>query len=90
MYRTVWKSEKFSLTKKKKRKIRQINSSNFFSKNITFTKFLPKMCETKAQQFPHCVPLTMWWELQKFSLTPFSQKNRESNLFTKQDSKESS
>ena len=28
--------------------------SNFYSKNVTFTKFLPKMCETKSQQFPHC------------------------------------
>ena len=29
--------------------------SNFFSKSLTFTEFLPKMCETKLQQFPHCV-----------------------------------
>ena len=29
--------------------------SNFFSKSITFTEFLPKMCETKSRQFPHCV-----------------------------------
>ena len=28
--------------------------SIFFSKNVTFTRFLPKMCETKSQQFPHC------------------------------------
>ena len=26
----------------------------FFSKNVTFTKFLPKMSE-KSQHFPHCV-----------------------------------
>ena len=28
--------------------------SDFFSKNVTFTKFLLKMSETKLQQFPHC------------------------------------
>ena len=28
--------------------------SNFFSKNVTFTKFSPK-CETKSQQFSQCV-----------------------------------
>ena len=25
-----------------------------FSKDVTFTKFLPKMCETKLQQLSHC------------------------------------
>ena len=47
--------------------------SNFFSKNATFTKFLPKMCETKSQQFPHCT-------VREFSLTQFRQKFRESNV----------
>ena len=28
--------------------------SDFFSKNVTFKKFLAKMCETRLQQFPHC------------------------------------
>ena len=28
--------------------------SNFFSKNITFTKFLPIKCEKEFPQFPHC------------------------------------
>ena len=32
--------------------------SNFF-KNVTFTNFLPKMCETKSQQFPLCDVLTL-------------------------------
>ena len=26
--------------------------SNFFSKNVSFTNFLPKTCGTKSQQFP--------------------------------------
>ena len=32
--KTVWKNEKFTVTEKKFRQI------NFFSKNVTFTKFL--------------------------------------------------
>ena len=28
--------------------------SNFFSKTITFTKFLQKECEREFLQFPHC------------------------------------
>ena len=43
------KMKKSSLTKKF---FRQIDS--LFSKNVTFTKFLRKMCEAKLQQFPHC------------------------------------
>ena len=52
MLLTVWINEKFSLTEK-------ISSnqlfSNFFSKTITFTKFLRKKCEREFLQFPHCV-----------------------------------
>ena len=49
----TWKNEKLSPI------IENISSnqlfSNFFNKNVTFTKFLSKMGETKSQQFPHCV-----------------------------------
>ena len=38
--------------------------SDFFRKNVTLTKFLPKPCETKTRQFPHCV-IVIW---QIFSL----------------------
>ena len=31
--------------------------SHVFSETVNFTKFLPKMCETKSQQFPHCAIL---------------------------------
>ena len=48
--------------------------SKFFSRNVTFTKFLPKMCETKSQQFPNCGTSTT-----HCSLTLFCQKFRESN-----------
>ena len=41
---TVWKYEKFGLTEII---FRQINSLVLFSKTVTFTKFLPKKCETK-------------------------------------------
>ena len=49
----MWKNEKFSLTE---RKFRQINylSSNFFSKTVAFTKFLPIKCVREFLQFPHC------------------------------------
>ena len=42
---TVWKNEKFTVTKK----FRQITSlvTDIFSKNVIFTKILPKMCDTK-------------------------------------------
>ena len=33
---------------------RKISSNCLFRKNVTFTKFLSKMCETKSQQYPHC------------------------------------
>ena len=62
---TVWKNE-FTVTQKK---FRQIKSSNFFSKNVTFTKFLSKKCDSKFPQFPHC--------------EHFRQKIRESNISTK-------
>ena len=45
----MWKNENFCLTKKI---FRQINSFV-----MSFSKFLPKICETKSQQFPlsaHC------------------------------------
>ena len=65
---TVWKNNKFSLAEK--------NSSNqlfsdFFSKTIAFTKFFQKKCERIAL-----------WKSWKFTLTPFWQKIRESNVFT--------
>ena len=43
---TLWKLQKFTLIEKK---FRQINYSfsKFFSRNVTFTKFLPKMSEKK-------------------------------------------
>ena len=49
---TLWKNEKSTLTEKK-------NSSNqlfsiFFSKTVTFTKFLPKMRESEFLEFPQC------------------------------------
>ena len=45
LYSAVWKNEKFAVTQKK-------NSSNqlysiFFHKNVTFTKFLSKKCDSK-------------------------------------------
>ena len=45
--------------------------SNFFSKTIAFTKFFQKKCERIAL-----------WKSWKFTLTPFWQKIRESNVFT--------
>ena len=42
--RTLWKNGKFTVTLEK---FRQINSSTFFSKNVTFTKFLSKKCDSK-------------------------------------------
>ena len=44
---TMWENEKFTLTEKK---FRQIN----FSKTVTFTKYLPKMGESKFPEFPQC------------------------------------
>ena len=59
LHTTVWKNEKFGLTEKI---FRQINSSNFLSKNVAFTKFLPKMCKAKSQQFPQRAfhSVTVW------------------------------
>ena len=48
---TVWKNEKFTLTEEK---FREINSCKFFNKNVAFTKFLSKKCESKFPQFPQC------------------------------------
>ena len=45
---TLWKLRKFTLTEKKFRQITYV-FSNFFSKTVTFTKFLPKMRE---REFP--------------------------------------
>ena len=43
------------LVKISQKKIRQINSLvTYFSKTITFTKYLPKMLEREIPQFPHC------------------------------------
>ena len=36
--------------------------SNFFSKNVTFTKFLPKKCEREFPQFPHCDAVRQWFD----------------------------
>ena len=43
---TLWKNEKFSLTKII---FRQINSSNLFSETVTFTEFLQKMREKDSR-----------------------------------------
>ena len=55
--------------------------SNFFSKTVTFTKFLSKKCEREFLVFPHSLTV---WKLHKFSLTLFCQKFRETNGFTKE------
>ena len=59
----LWKNEKFCFPKI----FFSSNQlfSNFFSKNVAFTKFSPKMCETKLQQFPHCVSYTHCVEKRK-------------------------
>ena len=51
---TLWKIEKISLKKKKDTLSNQL-FSDFFSKDVTFTKFLPKKWEQEFPQFPHCV-----------------------------------
>ena len=71
--------------------------SNFFSKTIDFTKFLPKKYEREFLQFPHCGVVkyykTGWlilrtvWKLRKFTLAHFWQKIHESNVFTKEFTK---
>ena len=62
--------------------------SNFFSKTVTFTKFLLKEFESKFPEFLHTVThMHTVWKLQKFSLTLFSQIFRESNGFTKEITK---
>ena len=62
-------NEKFTITDKK---IRQIN---FFSKNVSFTKFVPKMCDSKFHFFQFST-LTVW-KNEKFSATQiFSHQNQ--------------
>ena len=60
-------------------KIAKMLFSNFFSKNVTFTKFLPKVRETKFQQFPHCVFVEMknllWSHRKNISSNHFFSKN---------------
>ena len=34
--------------------VKKILSNQFFNKTVTFTKFLPKMRESKFPEFPHC------------------------------------
>ena len=64
-----------------RKKFRQINSldSNFFSENITFTKFLRKKCEREFLQFPfpHCVYIHTY-----SSPTFFLQKFPQNKLLT--------
>ena len=54
----VWKNEKFSLTRKIFHQSNSLVISNFFNKNVTFTKFLPIKCEREFPHFPqstlHC------------------------------------
>ena len=49
-----------------------ISSYQLFSKNVTFTRFLPKMCETKSMQFPHYICIVFFlflgWKNQKVKL----------------------
>ena len=39
--------------------------SNFFSKNVAFAKFLPKMCESEFLKLPHSAV----WKNERISLT---------------------
>ena len=57
---------------------------DFFSKTVTFTKYLPKMRESKFPYFPHCV---VCWTVWKWLSPFFWQKFRESNISTKQITK---
>ena len=50
--------------------------SNFYCKTNAFTKFLQKKCEREFLQFPH--------HCEKFTVTLFRQKFRESNGLTKE------
>ena len=54
--------------------------SNFFSKHVTLTKFLPKMRESKFPKLPHCALRTVK-NLWKFTLTFLRKKIGESNAF---------
>ena len=49
---TVWKLRKFSSRRKKFREINSLAKSLMKTKNVAFTKYLPKMCE---RQFPYTV-----------------------------------
>ena len=57
--------------------------SNFFSKYVGFTKFFPKYSESKFQKVPHCAV-----EITEIYSHTFLTKIRESNLFTKEVTKE--
>ena len=54
----MWKNEKFSLTENYFREINSLVIS--FSKDVTFTKFLPKKLEREFPQFPHCEKEFTW------------------------------
>ena len=41
--------------------------SKFFSKNVAFTKFVPKKCESKFSFLPHCTATL--WSLRNFCIT---------------------
>ena len=60
---------------------RQINSLVIYlnSKNVTFTNFLPKICETKSQQFPNCASRNFCQK--NANLTIIWRKFREMNLY---------
>ena len=47
--------------------------SNFYSKNVTFKTFLPKICETKSQQFPHCAEVSDFWSYYFITKIPWNQ-----------------
>ena len=61
----MWKNEEFTLTEKI---IRQIDSCNFDSKNVTFTKFLPKKCERVNFRNFHTVPYSAQWKTDRMSI----------------------
>ena len=51
--------------------------SSFFSKTVTFTKFLPKKWESTFPLFPHCVHVAFSstvWKFRKFTHTHFLLK----------------
>ena len=67
--------------------------SNFSSKNVTSTKFLPKKVRVNFRNFHKLNVMVLFhhtvvWKLQKFTFTLFWQKFRENNAFAKQVTKE--